>query len=64
MSESPCENCGEKAEHTDDDLHPLCELCTEKLMWQKILIDIVQGRITIAEDDRGRPIVPGLIYPD
>jgi hypothetical protein len=64
MPTSPCVNCGTETEHTDNDRQPLCELCTERLMWQNILVDIVQGKIEIQEDDRGRPIIPGHIYPE
>ena len=49
--------------HTEEEEQTLCDLCQEKLMWQQILVDIVQGRIKVQYDDQGRPIVPGHSYP-
>lgn len=63
MPDSPCVKCGEETTHTDDDHLPLCELCSEKLMWQNILYDIVSGKLDVQFDEQGRPIVPGVEYP-
>jgi hypothetical protein len=63
MPDSACLNCGEETRHTEEDTQPLCEECTERLAWAKILIDIVDGRLDIQEDDQGRPIIPGVQYP-
>lgn len=33
-------------------------------MWTQILVDIVQGKLDVEFDDSGRPIVPGVAYPE
>lgn len=56
MPESPCHNCGELTSHTDDDDRPMCPLCTEALVWQRIVLDIAEGRLDVSAfyDENGR----------
>lgn len=64
MPESPCRACGTLTVHTDTETDPLCDLCAEKAMWAGILMDIATGKIKVSYDESGRPIVPGVEYPD
>lgn len=42
---SPCRRCGVPVVHTDDDDYPLCELHFEVDMMQRLLSDMVEGRL-------------------
>jgi hypothetical protein len=50
MPTSPCVSCGDPALHTDDDDRPLCALCEEAFTWQRIILDLANGK---AEFDLG-----------
>jgi hypothetical protein len=50
MPESPCAVCGDLCLHTDDDETPLCELCSEAVVWRRLAIDVASGRLDVSEE--------------
>lgn len=49
MQESPCVICGEMCVHTDDDEQPLCDHCTEAVMWKRLIVDVALGIVEVPE---------------
>lgn len=31
--------------HTDDDPEPMCETCTEGMIWTRLILDIANGKV-------------------
>lgn len=43
MPESPCIVCGETCLHTEDDDQPLCDSCTQLVVWKRLILDVALG---------------------
>ena len=49
MPESPCSKCGTACLHTEGDPEPLCETCTEGMVWTRLILDIANGKVKAPE---------------
>lgn len=58
MKESPCVRCGKMTKHTDDDWDPRCDFCTQVQAADRMLIDILEGRLEVPplHNEEGEPI--------
>jgi hypothetical protein len=36
--------------HTDGDTQPLCELCSQAIVWRRLILDVALGRVTVPDD--------------